>query len=227
MQNSKKNQNYALLKKRSKDFGIDLFGVADISVIKKDFILSAETLEKFDKAVSLGVRLSESILEEIKTQPTRLYFQHYKTLNAFLDQSALRLANFIQDKGYRALPIPASQILDWKNQKAHLSHKGIGVLAGMGWIGKNNLLVNKKLGSRLRIVSILTDIPLKIDKPVTQDCGYCRRCIEVCPAEAIKENKADFDHLGCFEKLKEFQKLRIVDQYICGVCVNACKGSGA
>ncbi len=219
-----KNKNYILLKKFVKQLGIDLFGTADISEIKKDFLLSQELLGKFDKAISLGVRLSSSVLEEIKTQPTRLYFNHYRTLNTLLDQTALRLTNFIQDKGYLAIPIPASQILDWKNQTAHLSHKKIAYLAGLGWIGRNNLLVNKKLGSQIRLVTILTNMPLDLDKPVKLGCDTCRRCIEICPASAIKENPSDFEHITCFEKLKEFQKQRLVDQFICGVCVNVCRG---
>lgn len=219
-----KNKNYILLKKFVKQLGIDLFGAADISEIKKYFSLSPELLEKFDKAISLGVRLSSSVLEEIKTQPTRLYFQHYRTVNTLLDQTALRLTNFIQDKGFLAIPIPASQILDWQKQTAHLSHKKIAYLAGLGWIGRNNLLVNKKFGSQIRLATILSNMPLDLDKPVKQDCDNCHRCIEICPASAIKENPADFGHITCFEKLKEFQKQRLVDQFICGVCVNVCRG---
>jgi len=120
--------------------------------------------------------------------------------------------------------MPASQILDWQNQKAHLSHKKIGYLAGLGWIGRNNLLVNRKLGSQFRLASILTDMPLKKDKPLKLDCGSCRLCLAVCPAQAIKESARDFDHHKCFEKLQEFQKQKLVDQYICGICVKVCKG---
>lgn len=217
-------KNYTMLKKLCQDLGIDLFGVADIAGIKNEFLVSRQVREKFDKAISVGVRLSSSILEEIQTQPTKLYFHHYRTLNTFLDQVALRLANFIQSKGCPALSVAASQIIDWQNQKAHLSHKKVGYLAGLGWIGRNNLLVNKKLGSQFRLVSILTNMPLKIDKPIKQDCGNCKLCIEACPVSAIKDNPLDFDHLKCFEKLKEFQKQRLVDQYICGICVKACKG---
>jgi len=219
-----KNKNYLNLKKFSQTLGIDLFGVADISPIKNDFALSKKVLEKFDKAICLGVRLSQSILEEISNAPTRLYFHHYRTANAFLDQAALKVCNYLQNKKYSAIPIPASQILDWQNQKAHLSHKKLGVLAGLGWIGRNNLLVNKGLGSQFRLVSILTNMPLKVDKALKQDCGYCRLCIAVCPALAIKDNPLDFDHVRCLEKLKEFQKQHLVDQYVCGVCVNACRG---
>lgn len=218
-----KNKNYLSLKKFSQDLGIDLFGVADILGIKKDFLLEQKVLEKFDKAVSLGLRLSEAILEEIQDIPTKLYFHHYKTVNAYLDQAALKINNYIQKKGFLAIPIPASQIMDWTNQKAHLSHKKIGYLAGLGWIGRNNLLVNKNFGSQFRLVSILTNIPLKIDKPTNQDCGSCRLCIQVCPVAAIKEDPRDFQYLKCFEKLKEFQKQKFVEQYICGICVKVCK----
>ncbi len=219
-----KKRNYLSLKRFCQDLGIDLFGVADINKTKKDFAISGSLLEKFDKAVCLGLCLSKSILEEIEYAPTRLYFHHYRTANALLDQIAFKTNSYIQKKGYFALPIPASQIIDWQNQKAHLSHKRIGCLAGLGWIGRNNLLVNKSAGSQFRIVSILTDMPLKTDKPTKHSCADCRLCIEACPVGAIKENSLDFDHLKCFEKLKEFQKQHLVDQYICGICVNACRG---
>ena len=220
-----KHKNYLNLKKFALNQGIDLFGVADISKVKTDFMLSKNTLEKFDKAICLAVRLSQSVLEEIIDAPTKLYFHHYRTINAFLDQAALKVNNYIQKTGYASLPIPTSQILDWENQKAHLSHKQLGVLAGLGWIGRNNLLVNEKLGSQFRLVSILTNMPIEADKPIKKDCNNCRLCVEVCPALAIKENPVDFDHGKCFEKLKEFQKQRLVDQYICGVCVNICRGN--
>ena len=219
-----KDKNYLKLKKFCLDQTIDLFGVADISSAKKDFLLSQELLKSFDKAVCLGVGLSRGILEEISCAPTKLYFHHYRTVNAFLDQAALKACNYIQKQGYLGLPIPASQILDWQNQQAHLSHKKLGVLAGLGWIGRNNLLVNERFGSQFRIVSVLTNMPLKPDKPIKKDCKACRLCVTTCPAGAIKDSPTDFDHMKCFEKLKEFQRLRLADQYICGVCVKACKG---
>lgn len=219
-----KKKNYAILKKASQDIGFSFFGVADIKGVKQEFKLSEQLLARFDKAIVLGMQLSGSILEEAQTQPTRLYFHHYRTVNVFLDQSALRFTNIIQAKGYDAAAIPASQIVDWQKQTAHLSHKKIAVLAGVGWIGRNNLLVTKKFGSQVRLVTILTNMPLALDKPSKDSCGSCRMCIEICPAGAIKASPADFDHIGCFEKLKEFQRLKLVDQYICGVCVRACRG---
>lgn len=215
---------YNSLKKYAIDEGADLFGIADISKIKDEFEIDNKVLEKLDYAISLGVGLSRDVLAEIKTHPTKLYFHHYKTVNHFLDQLALKVANYIVKKGQRALPIPASQITDWQKQTAHLSHKKVGFLAGLGWLGRNNLLVNEELGAQFRLVTVLTDMPIRADKPKDLACGECISCVKVCPKGAIKEKPADFDHLGCFEQLREFQRKKLADQYICGICVKACSG---
>lgn len=219
-----KSKNYINLKRWCLKSGIDLFGVASIDKIEDDFMLSSHILEKVNKAISLGIRLSQGILEDISNAPTRLYFHHYRTVNTFLDQVTLTASHYIQKRGYFAVPLPASQIIDWQKQRAHLSHKKIGILAGLGWLGRNNLLVNERLGSQFRLSSILTDMPLSVDKPRQGNCENCQSCIEVCPAKAIKDNPFEFDHLKCFEKLKEFQRQHIVDQYICGICVKVCRG---
>jgi len=203
---------------------IDLFGVADISDIKNEFLIAPKVLAKMDRAVCLGLQISRAALSEIENVPTRMYFHHYRMVNMFLDQVALRVSNYIQKKGYLSLAVPTSQIIDWEKLSAHASHRKLGVLAGLGWIGRNNLLVNKKIGSQFRLVTILTDMPLEADKPVKEDCGSCRLCVKICPAEAIKDTPAQFEHVKCFEKLREFQKQRQVDSYVCGICVNVCQG---
>lgn len=224
MNNTLNEKNYDELKAFTHEWGADLFGVADITAVKDKFKLPANVLKNADKAISLAVKLSGSVLEGIEDHPTRLYFHHYRTVNMFLDQLAVRVTNFIQSKGFSALPVPASQILDWEKQLGHLSHKEMASLAGLGWIGRNNLLVNKDLGSRIRLITVLTNMPLKTDSPAEDACGSCQACMAPCPANAIKKERGDFDHIGCFEQLKDFRKKRFVDQFICGICVKACSG---
>jgi epoxyqueuosine reductase len=216
--------NYEKLMGFAMDQGLSLFGVADIAGIREEFSLAKKLREKFDFGISLGKRLLDAVLEDIKDRPTPLYFHHYRQLNFFLDRAAFLLSSFIQESGFQALPIPASQILDWDRQTAHLSHKKVGYLAGLGFIGRNNLLVNPELGARFRLVTVLTDMPLEADKPLEGDCGVCRKCLKPCPAQAIGKTEEEFDHKACFEKLKEFKKMGIVGQHICGVCVKACSG---
>ncbi|MEE9390772.1 MAG: hypothetical protein V3U91_05970 [Candidatus Aminicenantaceae bacterium] len=217
-------QNYEKLKKFALEQGISLFGVADIRDVRDEFNLNEELRSKFDRGISFGKRLIDGILLDIEDSPTPLYFHHYRQVNFFLDRVALLISTYIQEQGFLAVPIPVSQTLDWEKQRGHLSHKKIGSLAGLGWIGRNNLLVNPELGARFRLVTVLTDMPLEQDKPMEFGCGECRKCIEPCPAQAIKEQREDFDHWGCFEKLKEFRNKGLVGQYICGVCVKACSG---
>ena len=212
------------LKKYCFALEIDLFGVADIKNIKNEFLIAPKVLARLDRAVCLGLRISQAALNEIEKVPTRMYFHHYRMVNTFLDQVALRVGNYIQKKGFLSLPIPASQIIDWEKLSAHASHRKLGVLAGLGWIGRNNLLVNKELGSQFRLVTILTDMPLEPDESTKENCGRCQLCVKICPAQAIKDDPADFEHKKCFAKLKEFQKQRQVDSYVCGICVNVCQG---
>lgn len=217
-------ENRAKLEKFAKDLGVSLFGIADVSGIREEINLDRGLVEKFSWGISLGKRLIDSVLEDIKDRPTHIYFHHYRQLNFFLDRAAFLLSTHIQENGYSALSIPASQIIDWEKQRAHLSHKKVGLLAGLGWIGRSNLLINPELGARFRLVTVLTDMPLVADKPLDGDCGKCIACLKPCPAQAIKELRQDFDHLTCFEKLKEFKRSGVVGQHICGVCVKACVG---
>lgn len=221
---TREKKNTESLRTYALDLGASLFGVADITEIREEFLLDEKVKKRFDRAVSMGKRLVGSVLDEIKDRPTLLYFHHYRQLNFFLDRTAFLLASRIQELGYNALPIPASQIVDWENQKAHLSHKKVGHLAGLGWIGRSNLLVHPDFGSRFRLVTVLTDMPLEADSSLKDGCGECMKCLEPCPAQAIKEKKEDFDHRACYEKLKEFRKKGIVGQHICGVCIKACSG---
>ena len=217
--------NYESLKRLSLDLGASLFGVARVeSLRERVFSLSPQGIDSLTYAISLAVRLSDRILEDIQDGPTPLYFFHYQRLNILLDEMALRITTHIQNQGFNALPIPASQVIDWERQLGHLSHKHVAKEAGLGWIGRNNLLVSPKFGARIRLVSILTDIPLKQDKPIGRGCGTCSACIPVCPVGAIVEEPLDFDHIGCYEWIKAFCRKRNIRHHICGLCIKACPG---
>src|SRR4030043_1989369 len=134
--------NTARIKDLSFRWGGSLFGVADLRSLGRDEILpSPPLIEHPPFSISIGYHLSDSILDGIEHQPTPHYFHHYQRVNILLDTIGLILTSALQDLGYRAMPIPASHIVDWKNQRGHLSHKHVARLAGLGWIAGNNLLV--------------------------------------------------------------------------------------
>ncbi|MBI5966237.1 MAG: epoxyqueuosine reductase [Deltaproteobacteria bacterium] len=216
---------YEQLKEFALQEGASLFGVAETSAVKDKFhSFSPETLQGLDRAIALAFHLSDRIMENLVDGPTKLYFFHYQRVNVLLDELGLKVTNFIQARGWQALPIPASQIIDWEKQRAHVSHKHVARQAGLGWIGRNNLLVRPDFGARLRLITVLTNMPLKVDKPLPWGCQDCRACLSSCPSQSIKERPEDFDHLGCYQQIKVLVKAAGISQNICGLCVKACPG---
>jgi epoxyqueuosine reductase len=218
-----KAENRKVLEKIAVEMGASLFGVALLDGARKYFHPSLEgSSAGLEYGISVGVRLSDSVLEGIDGSPTLIYKHHYSAVNRLLDQVALRISGEIQKKGAKALAIPASQIVDWEKQLGHLSHRVIAYYAGLGWIGKPTLLVNPQFGARVRYATVLTDLVLEPDKPVEGSCGECVECVKACPAGAV--SKEGYDKEKCLGKLREFAKEQGIGQFICGVCVKACRG---
>jgi epoxyqueuosine reductase len=214
---------YETLKKLVFDEGMAVFGVADVTAARAEFILPDDVKNVFSAGISYGFHLSEMVLKTIHGAPNQIYYFHYQRVNQLMDQVALKLTARIQSLGYQALPIPSSQVIDWARQLGSVSHREVARLAGLGWYGRNNLLVNPRFGSQVRYCTVLTDMPLPADKPLNADCGTCRECIAGCPAGAIVDGA--FNRDACHAKLKDFMKTERIGQMICGVCVNVCKGN--
>jgi len=212
--------------------GADLVGVADVLPLKQLKLNPPALLDDFKRAISIGVRLPAAVFEQILDRPTPIYASVYRTANRILDEIAFRTADILQSDGFCSLPIPASQVLDEKNWYGAISHKAVGRMAGLGWQGKSLLLVNPQYGPRIRLVTVLTAAPLKIDGPIKNRCGKCTLCRDACPVGAIKgvgtkdhyKNRSKAVYLSrCAEKLVgEFSRLPNVGAPICGICIKVC-----
>jgi len=215
------------LEKLTREMGARAFGVADLDrLTEKVPDLLKLVGAAYSRAIVFGIRLQRAALDGVVDRPTPMYFHNYRQVNYQLDGTACLVADRIQDAGYRALAVPASQIIRKEPMTGHISHKLLGWAAGIGFVGRSTLLVHPLYGAQMRYVSILTDMPLKPDAPHEGDCGTCRACVTVCPARAIGTRREDFDLDACYEKLTEFTRMPFIGQHICGVCVKACNGKG-
>jgi epoxyqueuosine reductase len=70
-----------------------------------------------------------------------------------------------------------------------IAEKSFAARSGTGWIGRNSLLINEKLGSWFFLAELIIDREYEPDAPVTDKCGECRECIKACPTGAIRENR--------------------------------------
>ena len=212
--------------------GADLVRIANIESLEGLETIPADLFNQFSHAVSIAAQVPIAVFEMISDQPTPLYSSVYQTINRLLDEIAFKTSRMLQVDGFLSLPIPASQILDRKNWSAAVSHKAVARTAGIGWQGKNLLLITPKYGSRVRLVTVLVNAPLISDQPVKNRCGDCMTCRDACPVGAIKglnttdhyesRNQAMYFE-KCVEKLTvEFQELPEVGVPICGICIKVC-----
>lgn len=212
--------------------GASAVRVANLELLKGIETEPPDLLNPFTRAISIGVRLASGIINAIIDKPTLIYQQHYYKVNALLDELAVRTAQYIEDRGGSALPIPASQVLDKEKWSSYISHKAVALAAGLGWQGKSLLLVNPLVGPRIRLVTVLTNINIEADPPIKNLCGVCAECTNACPVSAIKNVSTEY-HYDNRDQALHFDRcadhvaknsihIPFIEQPICGVCIRAC-----
>lgn len=211
------------VKTAAKTYGADICGFCDLGVSP------LPQMPSLRYAVCIGVKLSNAVLKTIDNAPSFVYFQHYRAANALLDNVAFRISRLLENAGYDALPIAASQSLGKNNPyRGVVAHKTVAVLSGLGFVGKSGLFLSSEYGSKVRLATILTSLPLTSELPVIENgCGDCTLCQTACPAGAIygelptTDGERNFDAEKCSKYMKEhFQD--VGRGSVCGVCIKVC-----
>lgn len=184
--------------------------------------------EGLQNAVSMVFRLSDAVVNQIDTAPTHTYFQHYRTMNAYMDSTMHQLVMALQEKGYNAAAIPASQSIE--GLAGLFSHKKAAVRAGLGYIGKSCLFISRKFGPRVRLATVFTDAPLEtVCMEQKSLCADCNICSKACKAMAIKNVNFEsgmtrediYDAKACSDYMKDKFK-HIGRGAVCGICMRVC-----
>ncbi len=180
-------------------------------------------------AITIAIKIPDAILKTINNRPTIEYFHEYRTANAMLDNMSFRLARFIEKQGYNAYPIGASQSDPSSNFSGLFSHKKGARLSGLGFIGKNCLLITKEYGSKVRLATVLTDMPVVSQREIiTNGCGDCDICQKACPCGAISgknyiediSREEFFSAEKCSHNMKNYKD--IGRGAVCGICIKVC-----
>ena len=242
----KKNTNF--IKDESKRLGFSSCGIS-----KARFL--SEEADNFEKWLTKGYQGSMSYLEKNidKRLDPRLLVPGSKSVislsyNYFPPKKLIEENNFIISKYaygkdyHKVLKKKLKKLFASIREKigkiegrvfvdsAPIHERAWAKLSGLGWVGKNSLLINKNKGSYFFLAEIICDLELEYDEPVLNRCGSCTRCIDACPTDAITEAQV-IDAKKCTSYLTIENKENIPEElsgsltdsiFGCDICQDVC-----
>ncbi|OPY29065.1 MAG: Epoxyqueuosine reductase [Methanocella sp. PtaU1.Bin125] len=186
------------VKKKAKKLGADLCGIAYVDRFGSapEGFRPTDVYPACRSVIVVARRLPPAIFEARSRSPYSMVSETERV--QALDTVAVELCNWLYDHGVNALPVPSDAPYDFwdpvrKQGRGIISLKHAAELAGLGRIGKNTLLVNKKYGNMINLGAVLADADLRPDRPVkeTYCIAGCRKCLDACPSGALDGVTAD------------------------------------
>lgn len=149
----------------------------------------------------------------------------YEDYHPFMKKRLRELARFMSDSAGAS-----NSTLKICVDSAPLAERALAQRAGLGFIGKNHMLINPRLGLQIFLGEIITDLELQRDEPMTNHCPDCNKCTRACPTGAL-DVTGGFDANKCISYLTIEHKGQIPDEFTprvgdrlfgCDECVLAC-----
>jgi len=243
-----KKKNTKFIKDESKRLGFSSCGIS-----KARFL--SEEADNFEKWLTKGYQGSMSYLEKNidKRLDPRLLVPGSKSVislsyNYFPPKKLIEENNFIISKYaygkdyHKVLKKKLKKLFASIREKigeiegrvfvdsAPIHERAWAKLSGLGWVGKNSLLINENKGSYFFLAEIICDLELEYDEPVLNRCGSCTRCIDACPTDAITEAQV-IDANKCISYLTIENKENIPEElngsltdsiFGCDICQDVC-----
>jgi len=192
------------LKEYAKNIGFQDIGVSKAISLEKE----ALRLEKWLKSGFQGemdymhrnfdLRIHPQKLHENTKSIISLSYNYFKEESQEDDPENIKVSKYARGRDYhKVLKRKLKLIIEWlKSEVGEISARGFvdsapvmervwAEKSGVGWVGKNSLLLTKGKGSFFFLAEIFVDIELDYDYPVKNYCGTCTKCIDACPTQAI------------------------------------------
>ena len=230
-----------LLKETAIKAGFDSFGVCSV----EDF--SAEESCKIQNWLECGMNAEMKYLE--RSLPTKIsprkFFEDAKSAiclsaNFYRPTEDNRIATYAQGEDYHNVLKECVKPIVKKIEElggsykvsidaSPLWEKALARRAGIGWIGKNTLIIRKENGAWSFLCIILTSLELPFDTPIAESCGDCEACIKSCPSNAISEKGLDARKCISYLTIENKKPLSIEESKLvgnkifgCDICLRAC-----
>ncbi len=184
--------------------------------------------------VAISIAVANGAADTVLQKDRVMAYNHQSCkVESRLENIQRKITRVLRQAGQRFFPIPPNSHKPDRRFAARLyplfPHKTAATCAGLGWVGKSGLLINKQHGPHLTWATVLTNAPLLPDKPIIKShCSRCVRCVDHCPSKAIhgthwrrnRGNTSFIDLTACSEQIqKNFQDL---GRAVCGLCVLVC-----
>ena len=243
------------IKQKAHQLGFDIVGITDAAAIDdgsielltrwlkagcagqmdymqrnfKKRINPAELLEDAESVIVTGLNYTPPKQKPKPSDPTIpigkvAAYAQYEDYHVFIKRQLRKLTEFISS--FVGANLKFKICVD----SAPLAERALAARAGLGFIGKNHMLINPKLGCQIFLGEIITTLKLKTDEPVENSCSDCDRCIDACPTGALKPD-GQFDANKCISYLTIEHKDKIPPElaekisarlFGCDECVLAC-----
>ena len=205
---------------------MDAVGLASVERLKgaPEGRRPTDILPTANSIIVAAVHVLDSVydLPYTRYEYTNLFF----VLNSMLNTMAFKVSRYLESQGYRSIPIPAAYPRVNKELCGILSHRHAAVQAGLGEMALNNMLTTPQFGSRVRLVTIVTEADLEPDQPFEKKLCMNKReecelaCVRNCPVHAISEEGV-IDKTKCLHYQEQIMPWSAAELR-CGVCIASC-----